>query len=440
MTAEAVPRPAGPAEGTARAGRGLRQAVRALRYRNFTLFWSGAFVSNIGTWMQNITVPYVLFQLTNSAAWVGLATFVQFLPGMILAPWAGSVADRFPRRIVLLISQTAAGLVALALWLAWVEHWRSPGLILLLVGAGGCVQGMTVASWQAFVTELVPREDLLNAITLNSAQFNAARAVGPAIGGAALGAFGPSWAFLFNAVSYGAVLVALMLVTVRAVPRARPETRVFGQFAEGVRYVVRHTGIIVAIAMVGAVALLAMPVFTLAPVFAKKVYHVGASGYGWLTAAYGLGAVLGAVLLGSLGDTIKRSRLALIAVLGYSVTLVAFGLAPSFWFGVVALALGGMCFLGSVATLNTSVQLLVAEELRGRVIAVYIMAFTAGYPLGALIQGWMADAIGVQTTVVIAGIVLAVVGGLLVMRPRWLAALDTHTHRGETIVDVLTAP
>lgn len=113
-------RPPGPGEGTARAERGLRQAVRALHHRNFTLFWSGAFVSNIGTWMQNITVPYVLYQLTNSAAWVGLATFVQFLPGFLLAPWAGSFADRFPRRIVLLISQTAAGLVALGLWLAWV--------------------------------------------------------------------------------------------------------------------------------------------------------------------------------------------------------------------------------------------------------------------------------------------------------------------------------
>jgi predicted MFS family arabinose efflux permease len=281
---------------------------------------------------------------------------------------------------------------------------------------------------------------LLNAITLNSAQFNAARAVGPAIGGYALAQFGPSWAFLFNAISYGAVIAALLLISARAVPRARPDTRVFGQFAEGIRYVVRHVGIGVAILLVGAVAFLAMPVFTLAPVFAKKVYHVGASGYGWLTAAYGAGAVLGALALGTFGDTFKRSRLALMAVLGYSVTLIAFGLAPSFWFGLLALALGGACFLGSVATLNTSVQLLVAEQLRGRVIAVYVMAFTAAYPLGALIQGSLADVIGVQTTVVLAGIVLAGVGGLLMLRPRWLAALDTHTHRGEPTVDVLTAP
>src|SRR5205807_5972002 len=273
MSSAPAVRPAGAGEGTAKAERGLRQAVRALRYRNFTRFWSSAVVSNIGTWMQNITVPYVLFQLTNSAAGGGLATFVQFLPGVILGPWAGSVADRFPRRIVLVISQTAAGLVALTLWLAWVEHWRSPGLILVLVGAAGCVQGMTVASWQAFVTELVPREDLLNAITLNSAQFNAARAVGPAIGGATLGAFGPSWAFLFNAISYGAVLAALLLIRLRAEPRPRPETPVFAQFAEGVRYVVRHVGILVAILMVGAVALLAMQVFALAPVVAKEVYH-----------------------------------------------------------------------------------------------------------------------------------------------------------------------
>ena len=421
--------------GIAGAGRlsTFRSATVALGYRDFRLFWTGALISNIGTWMQNVTVPYVLYQLTHSAAWVGLAAFVQFLPAVALGPIAGSFADRFRRRVLIMWTQLAAGLLALALWGAWVGHLRSPGIFLIIIGLGGLVQGLTIPSWQAFVTELVPREHLLNAITVNSAQFNGARAIGPAIAGAVLGRFGPSWAFLFNALSYAAVIGALALMRVRAPAKGKTRARVRSEFVEGLRYAQRHTGILVAIILVALVALLAMPVIQLAPVLAKRVYHVGAASYGLMTAAYGAGAVFGAVLVGIVGERLRRSQIVLGAIALYVVGLIGIGLVPDFYAGLGFLALSGVAFLAAVASLNTAVQLIVSEDVRGRVLALYAMAFTGAYPIGALIQGWVADALGAPATLILAALVLAAALAVFLVRPSWARTMDEHVHRGSYV-------
>ena len=170
--------------------------------------------------MQNLAVPYVLYEVTESAFWVGLATFTQFLPAMVLGPLAGSIADRFDRRRVLLVTQSLMAAAALALWAAWASGVRSAGWILALVTLAGIFGGINIPSWQAFINDLTPREDLLSAVTLNSLQFNAARALGPGIAGVLLATFGPSWAFLVNAVSFGFVLLALLLVRTRPAPLA----------------------------------------------------------------------------------------------------------------------------------------------------------------------------------------------------------------------------
>lgn len=414
------------------AQRGLLQAVAALRHRDFALFWTGALLSNVGTWMQHITVPYVLYQQTDSAAWVGFAAFMQFLPGVVLGPWAGSLADRFERRLVLLVSQGLAALVAFALWGAFVADKASPGVLVALVAINGAVFGMGIASWQAFVTELVPRHALLNAITLNAAQFNGARAFGPAIGGVVLARYGPSWAFLVNGLSYVTVLGALVLIRPRAREHARPEGRVLAQFSEGVRYIRRHPGIALSMSLVGAVGFLGSPVFQLAPVLAKDVFHVGAGAYGLLTGALGGGAVVGAAVLGALGPGVQRSRLVAISLVGYGAALALLAAAPSFGVGVAAMALAGMGYLTTVASLQTTVQFLVAEALRGRVLAVYVMVFTAAYPIGALLQGWTADVVGARATIGAAAAVLIGIGAALVARPAVARQMDAHTHRGDT--------
>ncbi|HYD10429.1 MAG TPA: MFS transporter, partial [Acidimicrobiales bacterium] len=271
------------------------------------------------------------------------------------------------------------------------------------------VAGLNIPSWQAYVSELVPRADLLNAVTLNSAQFNAARAVGPGIAGVVLATLGPSWGFFLNAVSFGAVIGALLLVRTVDAERERPTGTVRSQFADGVRFVRSHGELLLCIALVVLVAGLAQPVFQLMPVFADDVFGVGESGYGLLAGALGFGGVLATPVIGGWGDLVRRSRLVAGALVLDGVMLVVFASSGSLWVGVPAIACCGAAFLAVVSTLNTTVQLLVSEQFRGRVMAIYVMGFTAAYPVGSLVQGAIAEAVGVQPTVAGAGALLVVV-------------------------------
>ncbi|HWW53191.1 MAG TPA: MFS transporter, partial [Acidimicrobiales bacterium] len=412
---------------------GRTSALAAFRHRDFLWFWLGALVSNIGTWMQNITVPFVVYELTRSGAWVGLAAFAGLFPGVIVGPFAGSLADRIERRKLLLWSQVVQAVLALMLWGVWEAGLRRPGLLLLLIGANGLVFGGTIPAWQAFVASLVPREELLNAITLNSAQFNGARALGPAIGGLALGAFGPSWAFLLNAISFLAVIGALFAIRGRqppAAPRRDGEGGLLASFADGVRYVGRHSGILMAIVLVGVVSFFATPVFQLLPVVAKRVFHVGPGLYGLLAGVFGVGAVLGALVLGVLGPRVDRSRLVKWSLVVYAAGLLALGAAPVFALGVGAVLVMGVGFVGVLAVLNTTVQVLVAEHVRGRVLAVYSTLLTSLIPLGALAEGSLADRIGMRTVAMGAGAVLLATALWLALRPDIARRLDEHGHRG----------
>ncbi len=405
------------------------RTVAALKHRDFALFWVGALISNIGTWMQNVTVPYVVFQITHSAGWVGLAAFASLAPALLFAPLAGALADRFNRRVLLAWSQVVQGLLALGLWGAWVAHWRSPGLLIGIIAVNGAAFGCTMPSWQAFLTELVPRDDLLNAITLNSAQFNAARAFGPAIGGLVLGRFGPSWAFLGNALSFLAVLAALAAIHVPKIERSASTEPVLAQFREGLAYARRHTGILVALLLCAAISFLGTPVFQLAPVLARRVYHVGPGLYGLLITAFGSGAVVGAGVLGLLGDRVPKSRVVVGGAAAYATGLLLVGSSRLYGVGVAGMAVCGLAFLVAMATLNTTVQLQVAETIRGRVLALWMVAITGAYPLGALLQGWLADRIGARATVTGAGVVLVAVVAVLLAKPSLAASLDHHAHR-----------
>jgi MFS family permease len=370
------------------------------------LFWTGALVSNTGTWVQNVTVPFVVFQLTGSPAWVGFAGFAQLLPAWLMGPVGGSIADRFPRRTVLLVTQSAMAAVALLLWALWTAGVRSPWAVIAVVALSGAIAGLMIGSWQAFVSELVPREDLLNAVTLNSAQFNAARAFGPAIGGVVLATLGPSWSFFINGISFAAVIVALALIRVpRLVEPGRPRPRVFTELASTLRYIRRMPGIRVCVAVVLALGALGSPVFTLVIVFADEVFHVGAAEFGLLSASIGIGAVLGTPLIAGPGSGMLRSRLIGVGLLVYGCALMGFALAPNYWFGAAALMVTGGGYLAIASTLNTTIQIQVDESMRGKVLAVYVMGLTGSAPIGALVQGWAADVIGPRQTVATAGAV-----------------------------------
>jgi MFS family permease len=413
-------------------GRGLRQAGAALRHRNFALFWTGALTSNIGTWMQNVTVPFVLLYVMHAApVWVGVAAVGQFIPGVILGPIGGALADRFPRRRVIVVSQAFQAVIAFIMWGAWVSEVRSPVFYVAMVGAIGVANGMNGPAYQAYVSELVPREDLFNAVTLNSAQFNGARAVGPALTGLVLASLGPSWAFLLNGVSFVAVIGALMMIDLAPTAPTVNRRPILREFAEGASYARHHTGIAVSVVVATLVAFFALPVAQVATIVAKDVFDVSAAKFGILLGSYGAGAVIGAVILGSLGSTSDRGRTVLVGVFGFTVSLAVFGLAPAYWLAVVALGACGACFVFCMATLNTSIQLQVPEHLRGRVLAAYFMAFTGGYPMGSLLQSWMAGRIGARETLLLAAVCMLVLGIALVMRPVWLRALEDQSPRIE---------
>lgn len=414
--------------------RGMRHALRAFRHRDFAIFWTGALFSNTGSWVQNLTIPYVFYQLTGSAFWVGFATFAQFVPAMVLGPMAGSIADRFDRRRVLLITQSAMALAALSLWVAWASGVRSLGVILALVSLAGVLAGLNIPSWQAFVNDLVPRDDLLSAVTLNSLQFNASRAFGPAIAGVLLATVGPSLAFLVNGMSFVFVLVALALVRTRPPTRTTPLSGGFlRQFGRAVRYTRTQPGIVIGMVVAVLVGALGNPIQQFTVVFAADEFEVGPLGLAFLNVAIGLGAVLAFFLVSGWDNVVTKAAMVRWSLLAYGAAVVAFALAPNYALGLAALVVVGGGFLAVISTTNTAVQTIVADHIRGRVMAFRIMAFTGAYPLGALLQGWIADQVGARVTVAGAGLVLLVAGLVLASRPALLGHLDDPHDESEPV-------
>ena len=384
---------------------GFRGALVAFESRNFTLFWFGALVSNTGNWVQNVTVQFVIYQITGSAAWLGLAAFLQFIPFVVTGPIGGALADRYHRRSILIVTQAAQAVAALALWVVWSAGVRSPLVIIAIVFVNGLIAGLNIPAWQAFVSELVPRRDLLNAVTLNSAQFNASRFFGPLVGGMVLALLGASWAFLLNALSFAAVIVALALISVPRLVKATgaDRTGVISGFTESLRYSRRRPGIAVCLVVVAALGGLGSPMNQLIAVFADQVYGVGDFAYGVLGAAGGLGAIFGTPLIVGRGSRLSRSRLVGIAMVVYGGAVVAFGLAPVYALGVAMLLITGAGYLAIASTLNTTVQLQVDELMRGKVLALYVMVLTIALPIGGLAQGLLAQLIGPQAAVVLFG-------------------------------------
>lgn len=394
--------------------------MTALGNRNFRVFWIGASISNIGSWLQALTVPYVLFQVTGSAVWVGAATAAQYLPVMLLSPVGGSIADRYPRRRLLIITQVGASMVALLLCLAWAVGWHQPLVLLGFVAAGGVLQGLTSPAWQAFVNDLVDREDLMSAVTLNSLQFNAARAIGPGIAGLVLATAGPGWAFGLNAASYLATLVALSLIRGLVVTRRpAPAHGVAAQFIAALRYALHQPALVLVLVISVLIGVLANPVFGFTVVFSSSVYHVGPTALGLLNVAFGVGAVLVAPFLASSRRRMLPSRVVAIGLVALGCVLIAFGAVPMYAVAVGLLVVVGAGYLAVVSSIITSLQTVVSEEFRGRVMAVRLMVFTLAMVTGGLVLGAVADAVGPRWTMAGAGVgLLAAAGCLISLRGR----------------------
>ena len=404
---------------TIRPGRGLR----AFRHRNYQLFFGGQLISLVGTWMQQVAQAWLVLELTGDALWLGVVAAAQFVPVMIFGLFGGLLADALPKRQTAFATQavmmTLAAILAVLTLSGVVEVWMIVVLALLL----GCANAIDMPVRQSFVVEIVGRTDIGNAVALNSAMFNAARILGPAVAGLTIGAFGSGVAFAINAASFAAVLVALAamdgsaLRTPELPPRPRSAGQVVEQLREGIAYV-RHTPpVLLAILVIGLVSTFGMNFSVVIPALAKEVLGLQAEGYGFLMAASGVGSLLAAGWIAVSGGLPRANRLVGGAIaLGVAEVLLAVSnLFPVAILLMVVVGFGGITM---AATANTMIQLNVPDTLRGRAMSVYTTVFAGSTPIGGLLFGWLASAAGVAIAVAAGGIgaFLVGIGALLWVR------------------------
>ncbi len=398
--------------------------LAAFHYREFSVFFGAGLLSNTGTWMQTVTVPFVVDQLTHSTALVGLSAFAAFFPATLVGPLAGSLSDRYDRRTVLIWAQVVMMSMAAALWVTWATGVANTPIILVCVVISGLGAGITTAAWQSFVPQLVPRPVLLSAVRLNSMQFTGARAFGPALAGLVLATLGPSAAFGFNAISFLAVIGALLMIVARPPTKSGSGVKVLAHFREGLRYARQRPALYVSVLMVILIALFGVAIVQLIEPISRHVFHVGAGEYGLMSAAYGLGAVIGGVFTVAYGDTFHRSHLAFTGLALMAAGDLVLGVAPEYGLALVALLGMGLAQVLCMVSCNTAIQVNVDESFRGRASSMFTMSFFAAAPIGALVGGIVGDLLNLRVTVVAAAAILAVCTVIAMIRFGRLRMLD----------------
>src|SRR5947209_3478507 len=388
----------------------LKTGVRALRYRNFQLFFSGQLISLIGTWMQSVAQSWLVYRLTGSSLLLGSVGFASQIPVFLMAPFGGAMADRANRHRVIIATQTLSMILALILagltLTGKVQVWH----ILLLASSLGIVNAFDIPGRQAFLVDMVGKEDLMNAIALNSSMFNGARVVGPAIAGILVAKIGEGWCFFANGVSYIAVIVGLLMMRVDCPARSKSDSPL-EDIIEGFSWV-SHTGPIRALLLLlGVVSLVGMPYTVLMPVFADHILHGGAKALGILMGFTGIGALFGALTLALRSGIKGLGKLISICCAGFGVSLIAFAFSKLFWLSAFLLIPVGFFIMLQMACSNTLIQVMVPDALRGRVMAVYSMMFMGMAPFGALLGGALADRLGAPITVAVGGLA-SIVGAI----------------------------
>lgn len=386
-----------------------------VRHRNFRLYWSGALVSNVGTWMQTVAQAWLVYKLTGSAALLGTVGFVQAAPAIFLSLVGGVLADRLERRTLMLGTQTVA------MWLAFllsaltfmrvvrIEH------VIVIAFLAGTVNALNAPVRQGIISDLVPKDDLQNAVAVNSAQFQASRLMGPAFSGLILAAFGPAWCFFINGVSFLAVIFSLLKLELPERSTKRPRGSLLAQATEGIAYVAKDPllGTLVLIAAIPA--MFGMPYITLMPVFAERILHVGPQGLGLLMSATGLGSLLGALLVASLTTFKARGRLQLTAAIVFGGMLALFGLSQWMALSLLLLVVAGTASMTYNSLNQTQIQTLAPDHMRGRILSVLTLTTFGMMPLGNLIGGIVAQRFSAPAVLVGGGAICAAFALFLVM-------------------------
>jgi MFS family permease len=364
---------------------------RALSHRNYRVFWVGAFLSNVGTWMQAVAQGWLVLQLTNSALWLGIDGFMATAPGFFLTLAGGVFADLVDRRRLLLYTQVVAGLAAGALaTLVWTNH-VTVGMVLAFSFVTGCCMALAGPSYQAMTFDLVGREDLANAVALNSSQFQLSRVIGPVFAGIGFKFFGLAGCFVLNGLSFVAVVVALRMVRFKEATKyahsVKDRRALWQDLIAGFRYVRNRPRVFSLLSISAVNSLFGAPYLTLIPIFARDIFHLGASGLAWMMGVAGAGAFCGALVLAYLGDFKRKGWSVLGGAFGFGVFLIAFAQATRLVWSLIFLFGIGFTVVTSVAVTNTLLQQLVTDEMRGRVMSMFILSFIGAMPIGNLIAG-----------------------------------------------------
>jgi MFS family permease len=380
--------------------------LRALQHKNYRLFFSGQSVSLIGTWMTRIATSWLVYRLTGSALLLGIVGFAGQIPSFILAPFAGVLVDRWNRHHLLVITQVLALLQSLAMALLALTGLIKIWHVIALSVFQGLINAFDMPARQAFVVEMVERrEDLANAIALNSSMVNAARLLGPSIGGVVIAAFGEGWCFMIDAISYLAVIASLLAMSLPArVSLPTKDANIFQQLREGWVYAVNFAPIRNVLLLLALVSLVGMPYTVLMPIFANQTLHGGPNTLGLLMAASGVGALIGAMFLAARRTVLGLGKFIPIMAATFGAGLVAVSFTRVVWLALVLMVATGLGFMVQMAVSNTVLQTIVDEDKRGRVMSFYTMAFMGTAPFGSLLAGSVAERIGVPYTLMFGGI------------------------------------
>jgi MFS family permease len=411
---------------------------QSLRVRNYRLFASGQVVSLSGTWMQRVAQDWLVLDLShNSGTAIGLTTGLQFAPVLLFGLYGGVIADRYPKRRVLVITQVAMGLLALALGLLDLSGAVTLWHVYALAFALGIASAIDAPVRQAFVTELVGPSLLPNAVGLNSSTFNAARVLGPAVAGLLIASAGTAWVFLINAMSFVAVIACLLAMRDSELFVGKPSTRRKGAIGEGFAYVRERPELVAIIALVGVVGTLGFNFQLTSALLTKNTFHHGAGSYGLISATYAGGSLLGALASARRGRAGRR-RLVFVAAAAYGVIEIVAGLMPTYWTFFAILVPFGFATLTFSTAANTTVQLAATPSMRGRVMALYLIVFLGGTPLGSPLIGWIAEVAGPRWSLITGGVasLAAAVAAALYLARRERLRMEPHLMRRRPHVHV----
>jgi MFS family permease len=391
--------------------------TRSLRHRNYRLFFSGQTVSLVGTWITRIATSWLVYRLTHSVFLLGVVGFFGQIPTLVLAPFAGVLVDRWNRHRILVVTQVLSMLQSAALAVLTFAGIITVADILILQVVQGVINAFDTPARQAFVVEMVSdRADLPNAIALNSTMVNASRIIGPSIGGILIAIAGEGWCFALDAISYLAVLASLMAMRLEPSRPRTTETRLIEELRSGFRYVSRFPPVRDCLLLLALVATMGMPYTVLMPAIAANVLHGGPHTLGYLMTASGLGALVGAFYLASRRTVLGLGRVIAAATAAFGVGLVAFSFSRQLWLSLLVLPVVGGGMMVEMASTNTILQTIVEDDMRGRVMSFYTMAFLGTAPLGSLLAGFVADHIGPMKTITLGGVACILAAAIFAVR------------------------